>query len=296
MKEIIINEGTTVGDITSNPELVDGLTRKMEYGNLSAMVSDVRKLNRPGGKIQGIYRDKALDKLVIKETLVDVASTKVKTEFTEETIQDLYSIYGENVYEVLADFLAAEVNEELNIDLFTFLDTHASVGTTLTFTNGTMKATGDVIYNIKTKLSIELVRLAKANKRPIRGFAIVSAGIATAMMVDGYATLADRENESASNLYIGTLGAIDYYMNPFHTDLIDVAYVGLKGTGFSGGSLYYLPYNNTILNAVDADTGAKNLFILNRSKIALNPFDESTGTQDSTFLTKVSIDISDYNY
>lgn len=292
-----LNEVTETGDIANNPELLKQLELRIPYGNLSAMIGDNRPLSRSTGLIQGIYRDKALNKLVIKEKLVEAVTTNVKTEFTKESIQDLASIYGMDIYGVLATFLTEEVNEELNTNLFTFLDANATVGAPLSFTPAEVKSTADVIFNIKTKINFELAKLARVNKRPMRGWAIVSTGLATAMFVDGYKALSDPDfNEPQNNLYIGTLGAIDYYLNPLHTDPIDVLYVGLKGTGYSGGSVYYLPYMNTILNPVDPETGNESLIVNYRGNISLNPFDVSTGALDSSFLAKASIDITAFNY
>ena len=287
-----LNEQTSIADIVSQEDLIQKLERDLTVRALPYLVASVKKAHSPIVKITSIKRDKALDKVEVKSITKEVVSRTVKSVYTIEALEDLYYTYGEDLVEVLSMHLGEEVSEEMNTDLITFLDANATLGDDINFNPSDLKSTSDVIFNIKVKINTEVMRIAQANKRPLRGFAIVSPLIASAITVDGYDNIGfDKNNEIGDNQYLGTFGAIDYYVNYDHAVAIDKVYVGLVA-GNTNGSLIYSPYTNMFFSTVEESSGQPRYHILNRSLLSLNPFDVGTGANDSSFLTSFNIDLT----
>lgn len=291
--EKLITE-TNATDIIDQEVLAGKLERLVRRDSIAIGVSDIQEMTGPSIKITAIDRDKVNDKLIVKTKLIEAVSKTIKSEFTPETLQDLKSIYGEDIYDILAEYFATELTQDIDDEFVTFIKANATAAASITFNPADFKDYREVVNGIIIKINQERVALAQGAKRPLNGYAIVSSGIAIAMISNSmFSGHIDTEDTYIS--YLGNIAGLDIYLDNTYVGVVDYVVLGLKGNGRSRASTVFTTYTNTLLKSTDEASGELRYHLLNRSNYSLNPFDTSTGNQDSIFLRKFDVDLSSFN-
>jgi len=264
--------------------------------SIAKRVSDVQVLKGPVGIISGAEWDKTTSKLTIAKSDVEAATTKIRTEFTKESLQDLQGIYNESFYDVLAHYLVDELTYKIDEKFLTMVKDRATTKDTLVFAgadfNTSLWAVGQ---SIAITVNKGLCDLPISDNRSAQGWAVVSSNVASLLA----GTLNDANNDGLddeSPSYLGRIAGVDYFIDYTHPNNgLDSVVFGIKGNGFSKGSTIYSPYNQTWIETVDSDTGEGVFFLMDRTAMAINPLDikyYNGGSGVSGFLGKFDVDLS----
>lgn len=294
LKQAIV-EATESSDIVNVEKLEAELNKIAKRDSIVQRVADVQKISGPTGRLNGIIRDPVTDSLIVTTELVDVTSRKIKTEFTQEAMKDLESLYGEDMYNVLAHYLNDELSYELDKDFLSMINDAAKVEKEVVFSGAIYDTQmGEARAKLFVKLAKVRANLAKSSKKPMNNFAVVSTG--TAALLLGSELVAIAVDEGVSRVsYLGTFAGIDIYLDSVYDSALhnnkDYCTIGVKGNGRSSGSVILAPYNKSFLTATDSASGELRYFLLDRTAMITNPSDIK-GTGNSVFLTRFEVDVS----
>ena len=287
-------------NIISQEKLLGAIDRILVKKSIAARVSDMQPSTGPLGIVLGVQRDKVQDKLIVKRKEIVPETEKIRTEFTLEAMEDMFALYGEDIYEVLAYYLVDELSYIIDEKFIGMLSDRASVVKTLSFPavdfSKSLKVVGQTIGIAIVK---GLSDLPISDNRHPEGFAILSSDIAAIMALT--TTLGDpnqqpREEDNSPS-YLGTLAGVDYYVdytNP--NNGINSVIFGIKGNGISKGTSILSPYTREWVDVVDSSTGEKAYFLYDRTGMTINPLDDiyfEDGVTPSGFVGKINIDISE---
>lgn len=295
--------------VTANPanivdqaKLMGAIDRILIKKSIARRVSDIQPLKGPVGIITGAEWDKTTGKLTIAKTDVEAKTKKIRTEFTQEALQDLKGIYNESFYELLAHYLVDEMSYHIDSEFITMVRARANPVADIAFPGATydenLLSLGRAIA---IKVSKGLADLPISDNRAPVGWAIVSSDVASALglttNVNENVEMVDGANDTDNSpSYLGRLNGVDYYIdytNP--NDGTNSVVFGVKGNGISKGSTIYCPYRKDWMEAVDPETGENVYFLMNRSAMVVNPLDEkfyNAGAGTSAFLGKFNVDLS----
>jgi len=288
MSNFVINQAKLIGEI-------DKILIKR---SLAYRVSDIQPLKGPVGIITGARWDKDTKKLIIEKADVTAESIKIDTDYTNESLQDLESIYKENFYEILSHYLVDELMYRIDEKFISMLKERASDKGTYVFKgedyNNSLWSVGQAI---SIRVNKGLADLAISDNRSPLGWAIVSSNIASLLGGTLNDTNASDNLDDDSPSYLGRIGGVDYYIDYTHpNNSIDNVIFGIKGNGITKGSTILSPYTRTWIDTVDNSTGERRYFLLDRTAISMNPLDNpywNNGNGQSEFVGKISFDLSD---
>ena len=302
---VILEDVAVTGNpsnIVNQAHLMGAIDKILVKKSIARRVSDIQPLNAPVGIVTGAEWDKTTGKLTLAKADVEATTKKIRTEFTQEALQDLQAIYGESFYDILAHYLVDELAYKIDADFITMVRDRANPIADISFPGVTydenLLSLGRAIA---IKVSKGLADLPISDNRAPVGWAIVSSDVASALglttNVNENVEMVDGENEAdRSPSYLGRLNGVDYYIdytNP--NDGTNSVVFGIKGNGISKGSTIYCPYRKDWMEAIDSETGQNAYFLMQRSAMVINPLDEkfyNAGVGESAFLGKFNVDLS----
>lgn len=294
MENNLILEDTSSIDIASQEKLLGAIDRLLVKRSICRRCSDVQPMTGPVGVVTGSSWDKVNKKLEVKKAEIQAVTDKIMTEFTQEALDDLKGIYGEDLYELIAHYVIDEVVYAIDSRYITMIKDRAKNTGTLTFSAAEYdKFLESAGKSIVIKVIKGLADLPLTDNKSPGGFCIVSPAVAaiitmSTQLSDNIKSEIDTGDESPS--YLGNLAHIDFYVDYTYNGITDNVVFGLKGNGFSKGSTIYCPYLRKWYEYRDPSTGEINYFITNRGTAVINPLDDGV---ESTYLGKFSVDLTD---
>ena len=295
-----LNE-TNSGDIVNQAKLMGAVDRILIKKSIAMRCSDFQPMRGPLGIVSGAEYNRTTNKLKIVKKEVIPESETIRTEFTQEALEDLFALYGEDIHEMLAYYLVDELMYRIDSKFITMIKNRAKSNSPLVFNgpeyDSNLLSVGQAIAINITK---GLLELPVSDSRSSKNFAIVSPNVAavlhmTTQLADNTPSSENKNDDSPS--YMGCLAGTDYYIDNTHNNSsIDAVLYGIKGNGFSKGSTIFSPYTRTWITSNDPDNGEKIFFMIDRTGMTVNPLDDSfflNGTGTSAFLGKFDVDLSD---
>ena len=284
-------------NIISQEKLLGAVDRILQKRSIAARCSDKQPMTGPLGIVLGMTRDHSNDKLKIARKEITPVMKTIRTEFSEEALQDLQKIYGEDIYDVLGHYVVDDLAYKIDADYITMIKARATSINALVFPAGdTNNSLWSVAQSVAITVNKSLADLPISDNRSAAGFAVVSSNIGALLAI----TLGVRTNEDQaeddSPSYLGRIGGVDYYIDYTHPNDGTASVVfGIKGNGVSKGSTIFSPYTQEWMEANDASTGEKIYFLHDRTGMTINPLDDeyyNEGAGDSAFLAKFDVDLS----
>lgn len=282
-------------NIINQEELLGAIDKILIKRSIARRVSDIQPIKGPAGIITGAEWDKSTGTLKLAKAEIEAKTRKIRTEFTQEALQDLKSIYKENFYDILAHYLVDEMAYEIDSDFITMVSDRAKPVADITFPgikyDQNLRSVGQAIA---IKINKGLSDLPISDNRAPIGWAIVSSDIASIL---GLTTNLGEGEEDDSPSYLGRLNGVDYYIdytNP--NDGINSVIFGIKGNGISKGSTIFSPYRQDWISTVDDESAEGIFFLMHRSGMVINPLDKKyyeAINGSSAFIGKFNVDLLD---
>lgn len=226
---------------------------------------------------------------------IEAKTRKLKSKVSQEVIDDLKNMYGEDFREeVLENEFASELIQSIDNEVITYLKTIATPITDVVLKNSLgmqsgIAALSEDIYANLYKLTIDIMRNTKRKKN----FFVLADAATTALLLNS--PLHAKPQEDKTNTYfMGKVGGLfNLYMDPYSID--HYVLVGYKSENDTLGDagLIFAPYINTITETIDPDTGKNIFFNIMRYDYITHPQDTTTGNSDSIFFKMFNINMSD---
>lgn len=221
-------------------------------------------------------------KVVLEQVAIIAKTRKLAASFSLETAQDISAMHNIDIQRELIRVLQAEVIAEMDRELIAKLRTTAVTGTggapakvlDLNATSGTSYVDGrwsqEQISSLVTSIIHQANVIAISTRRGAGNFAIVSAGVATALQAarPSFQGVTTKVNPTRAGVAeIGTLnGDITIYRDQYATD--EYALVGYKGEGQNDCGIILSPYLMNVVNTgQDPNTFAPRIGVMSRYAI-----------------------------
>lgn len=226
---------------------------------------------------------------------IEVKTRKLKSKVTQEFLEDLKNVYGEDFKnDVLTNEFASEIIQSIDNEIITYLKSIATPITDVVLKNSLgmqsgIAALSEDIYANLYKLTIDIMRNTKRKKN----FFVLADAATTALLLNS-PLHAKPQTDKTNTYFMGKVGGLfDLYMDPYSTD--HYVLVGYKSEDAELGDagLIFAPYINTIHDGIETDTGKQVFFNTMRYDYISHPQDTTTGVSDSIFFKMFNIDMTD---
>ena len=235
------------------------------------------------GEAWSIGTDYPQLKVVLEQVAIIAKTRKLAASFSLETAQDISAMHNIDIQRELIRVLQAEVIAEMDREIIAKLKTTAVTGTggapakvlDLNATSGTPgyvdgRWSQEQISSLVTSIIHQANVIAISTRRGAGNFAIVSAGVATALQAarPSFQGVTTKVNPTRAGVAeIGTLnGDITIYRDQYATD--EYALVGYKGEGQNDCGIILSPYLMNVVNTgQDPNTFAPRIGVMSRYAI-----------------------------
>lgn len=285
--------GTHAG---SNP--VDGT-----YTTGRPMATDAAEaLGTAGG---GTFGEMAF---TIEKTSVVAKTRALKAEYTVELAQDLKSVHGLDAETELSNILSNEILFEMNREvirtIYNVAQTGAAAGTTATAGTFDLDVDSNGRWSVERfkgllfQIERECNHIAQTTRRGKGNFVITSSDVASALQMAGIldyapalqAQVAGLNVDDTGNTYVGNIGKIKVYVDPYSANLGAASQyfvAGYKGASAYDAGLFYCPYVPLqMVRAIDPNSFQPKIGFKTRYGLVANPFVlKADGSPDGDTLT-----------
>ena len=226
---------------------------------------------------------------------LEVKTRKLKSKVSQEVMEDLRSMYGEDFQkEILETEFASEIIQSIDNEIITYLKTIATPISDVVLKNSLgmqsgIAALSEDIYANLYKLTIDIMRNTKRKKN----FFVLADAATTALLLNS-PLHAKPQVDNTNTYFMGKVGGLfNLYMDPYSVDHYVLVGYKSENSELGDAGLIYAPYMNTIHEAVEEDTGKSVFFNTMRYDYISHPQDTTTGVSDSIFFKMFNIDMSD---
>ena len=242
-------------------KLISKIIEDKMKNSLAYKICEIQPLTSPVGVV---LSSKFTNKLVVSKTKVEAETHKVKTEITQEALDDLTAISGS--YDILTNFLRKASDKE-NQSFIDFLDTNAVVSSNIQY-DATAKPNAETrLFYLIEKIGDIAATINKDSYKTYTSFCILPYKLAGSILAMSYTSNFDDED-----LNLGTYKKIKFFLNPDVTK--DWVYVGLTQPDDPGSSsVIFSPYQYLAAKGTDPENGKEIVNVFNRYKITMNPLD-----------------------
>ena len=254
---------------------INGLYQQAKLPSLGRIIFTVSDIHGPTGAIFNVRTKADGSGIEIVRNEVEVYESPAKrTTITTESLQDIVRQYGEDGLKMVAKYLRGVANEEENQRTIQFLKDNAVSAGTLTLTDPRIP---DACWReISMKVQDCVLQMNSKNRRTYKAFVVMPYRFGAAMM-SLFADMKNSDYADIENLFIGSSGLTDWFVNPDNTD--SNIYVGLMDKeGFGKGCAVFSPYTDEIVKAHGSMkdnplyfTEQTAYFIFNRYAITISP-------------------------
>lgn len=265
-----LNEDQYAQNIATTDEnlSINGLYQQASLPSLGRVIFSVVPVHGPTGAIFNIRTKADNSGIEIVRNEVEVfESPRKRTTITAESLQDIIKQYGEDGLKMVARYLRGISNQDENQKTIDFLKGNAVPAGSITLTN---PAIPDSCWReISMKVQDCVLKMNSKNRRTYNAFVVIPYKYGAALM-SLFADMVNSEYAEIENLFIGSSGLTDWFVNPDNSDAR--IYVGLmdkQGTGRECAT--FSPYTDEITKAFDYETGQNAYFIFNRFAITISP-------------------------
>ena len=247
---------------------INGLYQQASLPSLGRVIFSVIPIHGPTGAIFNIRTKADNSGIEIVRNEVEVfESPRKRTTITSEALQDVIKQYGEDGLKMIARYLRGISNQDENQKTIDFLKNNAVSAGSLTLSNPSIP--DSCWREISMKVQDCVLQMNSKNRRTYNAFVVLPYKYGATLM-SLFADMANQEFAEIENLFIGSSGLTDWFVNPDNTD--ENIYVGLmdkQGTGRE--CAMFSPYTDEITKAYDYETGQNAYFIFNRFAITISP-------------------------
>lgn len=246
-------------EVADTDEIVSAVIEQKQYTSLMYQICDVSPIHGPTGGVFALVYENGKVKLRRNEVAVEDDALE-DTGFTLEALQDLQRTFGKNMVSFVAKAFAGVSARKENTKLIAKLDEWAIATPDLMLSSPENAETN--VFELYQRTASLIIKINQSNFKSLDGFVVVPKIVAASIMAMSNRTNTD---DVESGLFLGSNGRIKFYLNPDFNST--TCYVGIK-SGIPGqSSLVASPYQHSLVQATDPETGEQKIFNINRYAI-----------------------------
>ena len=271
------------------------LTKIVKANSLAFQVCGIQYSKTPTPLIFGVKKATATTGFeIIKKT--PEKTTLISDEgFTEEVIDDVYALFGENANEYLRTIAANSMIDELDAEVVTYMRGIATVDTAYTLNFTTSTDHRELIHNLILKINKTRVEMADELKRGMPKILIVSGEVAAILISNKIVSGNDSDYVSSGKENIKFVGKMGDMM-VYHDFNIATASILIAHKNYtpSDASVIIVPISETkMATRIDKESGQPHFHFNQRFAYSRNPLDE-IGANDSTFVRSIALTLTGF--
>lgn len=248
----------------------DQMFQQTELPSLGKQIFSVVPMHGPTAALFNVKRkDGTNDFELVRKEVEVYPSEAIHTGITQEAIQDIRGQYGKSANVMIGTLLRGLSNEQENTRTMEFLDANALDYGALVLSDS--KNAEVNLFEVTQRVHEIVLKINSKNTRSYKAFAVIPYLPLGGLM--GLSQYVGAEDIDERGLFIAKVGQTNFYLNPNSTSL--TAYVGIKDYNHSKSSAVFSPYQSTVIEAVDPDSGENTQHIYNRFAITASPLHEA---------------------
>lgn len=289
---------TTSSHISELNSVATALTGIINKYSLAYQVSDVQVSSTPNPIAFGIKKKSDNTGFEIVQKPLTSASYYTSESFTEEMVDDIFALYGENAKTIINQIAGNEIVDDLDTAVLNYMNSIAKVYTTLSLDLDALTNHDDITNNIIVKINEIRLAMATVLKRGLPNILIVTPGVASILI--SYKLLKPTEkvtepSASRENInYLGFVGDMEAFID--FNSVYEYIMLAHKSPYIKGdASIILVPVGEPIVSpTMNKESGIKKILFKQRFAYTRNPLDKSE-TGDSLFIGKLGVTITGSN-
>jgi len=268
------------------------LTKIINKQSIAYQVCDVQYATTPNPSVFGVRKGTGTGLEIVKASCNSDGESANSDEFTEEVIDDIFNLYGENAENMLKAIAANTVIDEIDTTLIGYMKGIATQETALSYDFGTATPKQHIDSLI---LEINKIRvdMAKSLQRGLPKYLIVSSGIASLLITNKLISGNDSDYIAGGAENVKLLGKLGDMIVFHDLDSVSDYILFLHKTYVPGDASVILApiYGPRIQVKPDAESGEPHMYFKQRFAYSQNPLD-TAGSHTSDFVRSVDVTIS----
>lgn len=215
--------------------------------------------------------------------------------FTDELVQDVYSLFGKGAKDILKMIAANDMADSLDSTIIDYMKGIATVDETLVLDFGTQVEHKILVTNLMVKIAKSRMLLANETKRGLPKYLIVSNGVAALLIANKLVSGSSGNTVSSRHEYkfLGDLGDMLVF-NDFNATS-EYVMVTHKTDVPGDASVIVTPVlEPAISTVIHKETGQPKIFYRMRFAYTRNPLD-SSGANDSLFVRSFPVTLTGFD-
>lgn len=270
-QKIIVEDtvGAAEPNIATTDEIlsVGEMFQQAQLPSLARQIFSVVPINGPTAALFNLRKKAASNAAELVRAEVEVyPSTAIKTNISEEAVQNIRSMYGIEANQIVGKLLRGLANTDENTKTLAFLEAKSVAYAGLVLSG--VKNAELNLFEITQRVQEIVLKMNSKNLRTYEAFAVIPyVGLGGLMALSRYANAIDSEHRG---LFVTQFGVTKFYFNPDPAST--TAYVGLMDLQDpSRSSGVFSPYVSQIVESVNPDSGDLAYHIFNRFAITASP-------------------------
>ena len=269
----IITEEITSNDIEGTDTYfnINEVFQQASVESLARQVSSITKILSPSGGLFAIKKKvNSNDFELIRKEIGVFPNSPIKTGITQEAIYDILNIHGKDAKPIIGKLLRSIANDLENTELLSLLKTKSKDYGEITLSDSLNANTN--LDEVLQKVHEIIIKINQKTFRSYEAFAILPVEVISSLYTLGK-LYGFHENFKERGLFITQIASTKFYLNPDVTDTN--VYVGIHDNEMeSRSSLFFLPYQQQIVETTEYNTGNIVYFLINRFGITESPLHE----------------------
>jgi hypothetical protein len=194
------------------------LTDIIKQNSLAFQVCGVQYSATPTPLLFGVRKKAGTKGFEVLSVTPDKFTTGNSEGFSEEVIDDVFNLFGDDAVDYLRDIQANEIADAVDVEIVDFLNLVATVDTpiTLDFTTGVGLENAALVQNLIVKINKTRLAIGNVTKRGFPSVIIASASVCSLLlshkMISNDAAI-DADKSRANVKYIGKIADADVYQD-----------------------------------------------------------------------------------
>jgi len=288
---------TTTDSIAVAKSIAGDLTDLIKENSIAYQICGVQFSESTSPLLFGVKKGstEASIQIVSKEPtrVFDTGSTPATDYITEETIEDIFNIFGKNAKEMLKTIAANSICTELDKTIVDHMYRISTKQTDATYDFSSATDHRILIHNLMLRINQERMIMAKSLSRGLPRYLVVSPGVAAILITNKMVSGNDSDFVAGgrdNTKFIGTLGDMVVYMaDPDGLDNVSTEFVMIAHKSYLAGdsSMIIVPIHGPKASFIrDKETGQPALHYTQKYAYGQNPLDAtavSTELTDAVF-------------
>lgn len=287
----------------SNIEVLAGqageLTKPIKVNSLAYQVCDIQYSDSASPLVFGLKKGSSTVsfQIVSKTPTNTFRSITDEGGFTEEMIDDVFAIFGEDALEHLKLIAGNNLADNLDVAIVDHMYSISTKETAVTYDFGTIADRKQIITDLLLKINKERVTMAKNLLRGMPQILIVSPNVAAMLITNKVISGNDSDFIAGGKeniKFVGKIGDMMVY-NDFNATS-EYVMIAHKTYMLGDSSMILIPIRNPKANIIrDKETGQPNIHFSHKYAYSRNPLDTGTTVDDSDFITSFPLTLTGFD-